>query len=99
MPPPWSLFPDASVSVDYTTSLSGVTVSTYMSRSNDVSDDALDIVSENLAQAPLAQGSDVTVSPGISPHICDRDDVPVSRCKFQVSVASVARGASAPHSH
>ena len=49
-----------------------------MSRSV-VSDGAFDIVSENLAQAPLAQDADVTVSLGTSSHLCARDDVPVSR--------------------
>ena len=70
-----------------------------MSRSDDASDGAFDIVSDNLALAPLAQDADVTVSLGTSSHLCAGDDVPVSRCEFQVSVASVARGASAPHSH
>ena len=97
-PPPWNLFPDASASVACPPYLSGATVSLHMSWSDDVSDGAFDNVSEILAQSPLAHDTDVTVSLGTSPHLCARDDVPVSRCEFQVSVASFAGGASAPHS-
>ena len=59
-----------------------------MSRS-DVSADAFDIVSDILAPSPLPQITDVTASGGVSPQSsCMEDDVPVGRCKFQVSVAS-----------